>query len=167
MDASGALLQSGSINNYTSFTKDITADALTGTVTIRGNARVGSALKAEVTDSNYTGALSYQWFADGSAITGANADSYVLTEKEEGKRITVEVTCSIENGKLISKATEPVVKPDVKNDHILIHQVYGGGKNDGTPVSHSFIELYNPTDSAISLEGYSLGYLSGGIRPML
>ncbi len=162
MDASGALLQSGSINNYTSFTKDITADALTGTVTIRGNARVGSALKAEVTDSNYTGALSYQWFADGSAITGANADSYVLTEKEEGKRITVEVTCSIENGKLISKATEPVVKPDVKNDHILIHQVYGGGKNDGTPVSHSFIELYNPTDSAISLEGYSLGYLSGG-----
>ncbi len=162
MDASGSLLSDGSINNYTSFTKDIDAAALTGTVTIRGAARVGSSLKAEVTDSNYTGVLSYRWLADGSAIAGANAGSYTLTDKEEGKRITVEVTCSVETGTLISEATEAVIKPDVKNDHLLIHQVYGGGQNDGTPVTHSFIELYNPTDAPVSLSGYSLGYLSGG-----
>lgn len=50
----------------------------------------------------------------------------------------------------------------MKNDHLIINQVYGGGANDSTPVSHSFIELYNPTDNAISLEGYSIGYLSNG-----
>ena len=162
MNASGSLLSSGSVNNYTSFTKDLNAEPLTGSVIIRGQAKVGSVLKAEVTDVNNTENLFYQWKADGTAIAGANADSYLLTDAEEGKRITVEVTSSEAGGSLISEATEAVVKVVVKNDHIVIHQVYGGGANDGTPVSHSFIELHNPTDAEISLKGYSLGYLSNG-----
>ena len=55
--------------------------------------------------------------------------------------------------------TDAVIKEELKNDHLIINQVYGGGANDSTPVS-CFIELYNPTDNAISLEGYSIGYLS-------
>ena len=162
MDSSGELLSEGKITNYASFTKEVAVEALTGKVTISGQARVGSVLKAEVTGSNYTGTLSYQWKADGTAIAGANAESYQLTDAEEGKRITVEVTCSVESGSLVSEATEAVVKVTVKNDHIIINQVYGGGANDGTPVSHSFIELHNPTDGDISIKGYSLGYLSNG-----
>lgn len=162
MDASGNLLSNGSISSYVDFTKKVAADALSGTVTISGDAKVGALLRAEVKDSNNTGTLSYQWMADGTAIEGAAGETYTVTEAEIGKTITVAVTSSIETGTLVSAATAAVIKEELKNDHLIINQVYGGCANDSTPVSHSFIELYNPTDAAISLSGYSIGYLSNG-----
>lgn len=42
--------------------------------------------------------------------------------------------------------------------HLVISQVYGGGGNTGAPYKNDFIELYNPTDSDISLAGLSLQY---------
>lgn len=56
---------------------------------------------------------------------------------------------------------------DGSTGHIIINQFYGGGEeNDGkdmeTPVSHAFIELYNPTDKIISLDNWSLQYASSG-----
>ncbi len=45
-------------------------------------------------------------------------------------------------------------------DHIVINQIYGGGGKDDTPFTHSFIELYNPTDSEISLSDYRITYSS-------
>ncbi|MGN0375975.1 MAG: choice-of-anchor I family protein [Butyrivibrio sp.] len=45
-------------------------------------------------------------------------------------------------------------------EHIVINQVYGGGGKGDTPFSHSFIELYNPTDSEISLDNYKITYSS-------
>ena len=162
MDASGNLLSGGSLSNYVDFTKAIAAEKLTGKVTVSGEAKVGAVLSAGVQDSNNSGTLSYQWMADGKAIEGANGENYTLTEAEIGKVITVAVTSSIEKGSLVSAPTDAVIKEELKNDHLIINQVYGGGANDSTPVSHSFIELYNPTDNAISLEGYSIGYLSNG-----
>lgn len=162
MDASGNLLSNGSISSYVDFTKKVAAGALSGTVTISGDAKVGAVLRAEVKDSNNTGTLSYQWMADGTAIEGAAGETYTVTEAEIGKTITVAVTSSIETGTLVSAATAAVIKEELKNDHLIINQVYGGCANDSTPVSHSFIELYNPTDAAISLSGYSIGYLSNG-----
>ncbi|MBS7526467.1 CehA/McbA family metallohydrolase [Fusibacter paucivorans] len=44
--------------------------------------------------------------------------------------------------------------------HVVISQVYGGGGNSGAPYSNDFIELYNPTASAISLDGWSVQYTS-------
>ena len=161
MDASGNLLSGGSLSNYVDFTKAIAAEKLTGKVTVSGEAKVGAVLSAGVQDSNNSGTLSYQWMADGKAIEGANGENYTLTEAEIGKVITVAVTSSIETGSLVSAPTDAVIKEELKNDHLII-KVYGGGANDSTPVSHSFIELYNPTDNAISLEGYSIGYLSNG-----
>ena len=47
-------------------------------------------------------------------------------------------------------------------DHLIIHQVYGSGPLDNSgAISHSFIELYNPTDDPISLTGYSLQLQNG------
>ncbi|MBQ1947015.1 MAG: lamin tail domain-containing protein [Clostridia bacterium] len=47
---------------------------------------------------------------------------------------------------------------------IVINQAYGGGDSgdNGTAVTHGFIELYNPTDSAVSLNGWSLQYAPEG-----
>ena len=167
MDASGNLLSGGSLSNYVDFTKAIAAEKLTGKVTVSGEAKVGAVLSAGVQDSNNSGTLSYQWMADGKAIEGANGENYTLTEAEIGKVITVAVTSSIETGSLVSAPTDAVIKEELKNDHLIINQVYGGGGKGKTPVSASFIELYNPTAEDIGLSGYTIEYLSGSTQKQL
>ncbi|OWR28360.1 hypothetical protein CDO73_19005 [Saccharibacillus sp. O23] len=44
------------------------------------------------------------------------------------------------------------------NSNVVISQVYGGGGNSGAKYIHDFIELYNPTDAPISLEGWKIRY---------
>lgn len=162
LNANGELYNSGNICNYQVFSKEVQVENLTGTVTITGEAKTGKVLTANVTDSNNTGVLSYQWLADGTAIEGAVSSELALTKELAGKRISVRVSSSVEAGSITSAATDAVVEVEVKNDHLIINQIYGGGANDGTPVSHSFIELYNPTENEMDLTGYSLGYLSNG-----
>lgn len=41
---------------------------------------------------------------------------------------------------------------------LVISQMYGGGGNSGAPFTNDFLELYNPTASAISLNGLSVQY---------
>lgn len=52
-------------------------------------------------------------------------------------------------------ATDPVAA-----DHVVISQVYGGGGNNGAPYTNDFIELYNPTDQEVSIDGWSVQYAS-------
>ena len=47
---------------------------------------------------------------------------------------------------------------DVNIPHVMINQVYGG--SDDGAASHSFIELYNPCDTAVDLKGWELQYRS-------
>lgn len=44
--------------------------------------------------------------------------------------------------------------------HVVISQVYGGGGNSGAPFNKDFIELYNPTNEPILLEGWKIEYAS-------
>ena len=46
-------------------------------------------------------------------------------------------------------------------DEVIINQVYGGGGKSDTPISHSFIELYNDTDRDIDLSPYSIQLSNG------
>ncbi len=87
-------------------------DPLTGTVTITGTAKYNETLTASVTDTNNTGILSYQWERDGSAITGATADTYTLTADDVGRIITVSVSSSVESGTITSAASPAVEKAD-------------------------------------------------------
>jgi hypothetical protein len=43
---------------------------------------------------------------------------------------------------------------------IVVSQVYGGGGNAGAPYTHDFVELFNPADTPVLLDGLSIQYAS-------
>ncbi|PXW94007.1 uncharacterized protein DUF4347 [Sphaerotilus hippei] len=67
-------------------------DAPTGALTLGGSAEQGGVLTVatSLADLDGMGAISYQWLADGEAITGATAGSLTLGEAQVGKVISVE-----------------------------------------------------------------------------
>ncbi len=54
---------------------------------------------------------------------------------------------------------------------VVISEVYGGGGNSGATYTNDFIELYNPSATAVSVAGWSVQYASAtgstGRRPTL
>lgn len=70
------------------------------------------------------------------------------------RRFSAVVVC------LLAASTTSVL---AQANHIVISQVYGGGGNAGPPAAtykNDFIELYNPTSSAVDLSAYKIGYAS-------
>src|SRR5262245_66139948 len=45
---------------------------------------------------------------------------------------------------------------------LVISEVYGAGGNANAVYSNDFIEIHNPTDAAISVDGWSVQYRSSG-----
>ena len=58
---------------------------------------------------------------------------------------------------LVGVTRDPVKAAPIS---ILISQVYGGGGNAGAPYLNDYIELFNPTNSTISVNGWSVQYAS-------
>ncbi|WP_291423309.1 ExeM/NucH family extracellular endonuclease [Deinococcus sp.] len=56
--------------------------------------------------------------------------------------------------------TGGALPPATSLNHLVISQVYGGGGNTGATYTNDFIEIFNPTSSAINLAGYSVQYAS-------
>jgi gliding motility-associated-like protein len=53
-----------------------------------------------------------------------------------------------------------LLKEPTGANHVLISEVYGGGGNSGATYKNDFIELYNPTLTAVDLTGWSVQYAS-------
>jgi hypothetical protein len=71
-------------------------DAPVGGVVIRGQAKPGASVTADVSslsdeDGFDVAKLQYQWLRDNTAIAGATQSGYTLTEQDIGKSVTVEV----------------------------------------------------------------------------
>ncbi|TAK93744.1 lamin tail domain-containing protein, partial [Patescibacteria group bacterium] len=45
-------------------------------------------------------------------------------------------------------------------NHVVISEIYGGGGNSGSTWKNDFVELYNPTNAPISVDGWSVQYAS-------
>jgi hypothetical protein len=85
--------------------------ALTGSVTITGDAIVGKTLRANISGLNVTtGTFTYQWKA-GTDIVGTDSSTYVVAESDIGKTITVTVTRESYTGSQTSTPTTAVVRP--------------------------------------------------------
>lgn len=92
-----------------------------GTVTISGTAAQNQSLTANVSDGNgVPTTVAYQWMANGTAIAGATAKTYGLTQADVGKTITVKATYTDNNGYAeapVSAATAAVA--DVNDAPVL------------------------------------------------
>ncbi|WP_158771200.1 NosD domain-containing protein [Paraglaciecola sp. L1A13] len=70
-----------------------------GFVVIQGTPTVGNILATEITDlDGATGSISYQWFADDTAIVGATESSYMVDASLVGMVLTVKATYVDDNG---------------------------------------------------------------------
>ncbi len=56
----------------------------------------------------------------------------------------------------------PSVTAAVASDGVVINEVFVTGGSAGTPFTNKFVELYNPTDAPVSLDGWSLQYRAPG-----
>lgn len=59
----------------------------------------------------------------------------------------------------LSLTTVPAAIATPAGDNVVISEVYGGGGSAGASIDNDFVELYNPTDKAISLEGWAVHYV--------
>ena len=71
------------------------------------------------------------------------------------------VACVAIGGVAIVAGPVPTVHTELPNDSgVIISEVYGGGGNAGAVYTNDFVELYNTTDEAIDLTGWSVQYKS-------
>jgi DNA/RNA endonuclease G (NUC1) len=113
----------------------------------------------------------YAW----SAIAGAGISNVVVTAGQGTPNVTYNVT--LQNGFIgtatftasLSDGVNPPVNQAVNIgvsasgssvSHVVISQVYGGGGNASATYSNDFVELYNPTGSAVNMAGWTVQYAS-------
>ncbi|MBU5625461.1 S-layer homology domain-containing protein [Oscillibacter sp. MSJ-2] len=88
--------------------------ALTGTASITGDLKYGAELTASLASTNNTGTLTYKWYRSGetTAIATNTTGKYTLVADDIDKTITVEITSSVQSGKIPSSATGTIEKAD-------------------------------------------------------
>lgn len=84
---------------------------LTGTVNINGAPKFGETLIANVTDTNNTGTLTYQWYRAGKTDPIGTGETYTPVLADIDKEITCRVSSSTETG-TIEATVGPVEKAD-------------------------------------------------------
>ena len=102
-------------------------------------------------------------------LKGANnlTDKYVELEGKDGNLYRVYVDNEGNTKAIKSEAFTGAIPNEEDNlepkyQSLIINQMYGGGDNlSGTAVSHSFIELYNLSNTELNLKGLYLWYKSG------
>ncbi len=103
----------GTLSGYSTITKTSAATvtvATASTPTISGTLTVGSTLTATTGTWTTGTALTYQWYASGTAISGATASTFKLTSAQAGKAITVAVTGALSGYPTITKTSAATAK---------------------------------------------------------
>jgi hypothetical protein len=101
-------------------------DPPTGQVTINGTAQQNATLTVSNTladldgipDPGQSGALSYQWFADGVAINGATATTFSLDQSHVGKAISVRASYIDSYGAAETSNSAPTALVENVNDPV-------------------------------------------------
>ncbi len=100
---------------------------------------------------------------DGVDITTDSEDTSFDTDGQETNNSQTDEVTDMQTESLPAETYPPIEQPEQTSfSNIVFKQVYGTGYNTDTPISCSFIELYNISDIAIPLDGVSLLYMTTG-----
>ena len=69
-------------------------------------------------------------------------------------------TSGAENYLITSPASGSQATSTASTSHLVISEIYGGGGNSGSVYKSDYMVLYNPTNAAVSLSGWSVQYAS-------
>ena len=125
---SGNTIYGANIIDSTGESNTIQDNIFKAAVYIRGIAHAGKTLNAKVYDGDYgdlhvhnvvlvpaSAISSYQWYADGTAISGATQSSYVPTASDSGKKLTVQVQYTDKAGNAEDAVSPPTLPVDYAN----------------------------------------------------
>lgn len=92
----------------------------------------------------------------GDSNSGTVTAEYLKLSAPNGREFKV---CVSNTGELEVSRFVPTIG-DVEYKGLIINQIYGGGvvEDNGTAISHGFIELYNNSSETIRLDGLSVQY---------
>ncbi len=96
------------------------------------------------------------WSSSAPSIATVSVAGLVTALAVGSVNITAEST---ENTSFKDTLDLTIVEP-FKN--IVINELYGGGGNSGAIYTNDFVELYNPNNYDVSLQGYAIQYASTG-----
>jgi hypothetical protein len=130
-------------------------DTPTGGLTIAGTATQGQTLTASNTladvdgiPTSGTGAITYQWKAGGIAINGASTSTYILTQAEVGKAITVTASYVDLFGQ--AESVSSAATSSVQGGNLVVTPAKFWKETTRTPSDVKKVEAVNLTD-AISI----------------
>ena len=127
-----------------------------GVASISGDAVVGEALSASVTDSDgvQSGSESYQWYSDGDPISGATSSSYTLTQDEGGESVTVVVRYTDSAGLRETVESAPVdIQAAFALGALYVHGLVDGAVCDISAVDSSGVAESTPLASGTTSSG--------------
>ncbi|CAB4742016.1 unannotated protein [freshwater metagenome] len=116
---------------------------------VSGTAKVGEQLSTtNGTWTNEPTSFTYQWLADGVAVTGATQQTFLLTAAQAGKRMSVRVTAAktgLTSGQATSAQTALVAPADGTDPETCEITVTGGPTVAGTPEVGNVLAVTNGT----------------------
>ena len=119
----------------------------TGAPSISGVLQENEALTADtagIADADGVGTLSYQWLADGTAISGATSSIYTLKAAQVGDAISLTVTFTDDEGyseSLTSAATHEVVATGATRKLLWLGTLTPGDRGAGAVGVNTFTNV--------------------------
>ena len=144
----------------------------TGAPSISGVLQQDEVLTADtagIADADGVGTLSYQWLADGTAISGATSSTYTLTASEVGNAISLTVSFTDDEGyseSLTSAATHAVVASGANRTLLWLGRFTPGDRGGGTVGFNRFsVGSLNPFMFTYGSDTYAIDILDFGPVP--
>ena len=138
-------------------------DLPTGSVTISGKATQGEILTASnsLVDLDGLGTINYQWFSNGSPISGANQPTYILAAGDVGKAISVKASYVdlLGTSESVSSNSTALISPPVIP---VNHPPVGDVSVNGTLEENQILWANNNITDADNLGVVSYQWFSNG-----